>query len=260
MADLPNARGSIARVFRKVGLDFCGPFHIKLISGANNEFRKILKGLFKKESSEKFEDFLASESIQWHFNPPATPHFAGLWEAGVKSLKSHLKRVVGNNILTHEEFFTLVTQVEAVLNSRPLCSLSEDPNDDLALTPAHFLTGSPLTSLPDPDFKGIPMNRLRRWELIQRMTQTFWSRWTSDYLNRLQSRPKWYKGNQKFKVNEVILDKGENNSKLLNWNLAKIIEVHPGTDDITRVVTLKTGKGVYKRPVNKLVKLPFNCN
>ncbi|GFT34154.1 integrase catalytic domain-containing protein [Trichonephila clavipes] len=260
MADLPNARVSIARVFSKVGLDFCGPFHIKLISGANNEFRKILKGLFKRESSEKFEDFLASESIQWHFNPPATPHFGGLWEAGVKSLKSHLKRVVGNNILTHEEFFTLVTQVEAVLNSRPLCSLSEDPNDDLALTPAHFLTGSPLTSLPDPDFKGIPMNRLRRWELVQRMTQTFWSRWTSDYLNRLQSRPKWYKGNQKFKVNEVILVKGENNSKLLNWNLAKIIEVHPGIDDVTRVVTLKTGKGVYKRPVNRLVKLPFNCN
>ncbi|GFW33015.1 integrase catalytic domain-containing protein [Trichonephila clavipes] len=161
-------RGRPSDIFSDNGTNFVG---------ANNEFRKILKGLFKKESSEKFEDFLASESIQWHFNPPAAPHFGGLWEAGVKSLKSHLKRVVGNNIyiLTHEEFFTLVTQVEAVLNSRPLCSLSEDPND-LALTPAHFLTGSPLTSLLDPDFKGIPMNRLRRWELVQRMTQTFWSR------------------------------------------------------------------------------------
>ncbi|GFT54603.1 integrase catalytic domain-containing protein [Trichonephila clavipes] len=84
------------------------------------------------------------------------------------------------------------------------------------------------------------MNRLRGWELVQRMTQTFLSRWTSDYLNRLQSRPKWYKGNQKFKVNEVVLVKGEDNS----WNLAKIIEVHPGTDDITRVVTLKTGKKI----------------
>ncbi|GFW53902.1 integrase catalytic domain-containing protein [Trichonephila clavipes] len=112
-------------------------------------------------------------SIQWHFNPPATPHFGGLWEAGVKSLKSHLKRVVGNNILTHEEFFTLVTQVEAVLNSRPLCPLSEDLNDKFALTPAHFLIDFPLTYLPDPDFEGVPMNRLRRWELVQRMTQIF---------------------------------------------------------------------------------------
>ncbi|GFQ71606.1 integrase catalytic domain-containing protein [Trichonephila clavata] len=59
---------------------------------------------------------------------------------------------------------------------------------------------------------------------------------------------------------EAVLVKGEDNSKLLNWNLAKIVEVHPGTDDITRVVTLKTGKGVYKRPVTKIVKLPFNCN
>ncbi|GFU21860.1 integrase catalytic domain-containing protein [Trichonephila clavipes] len=146
MPEFISRRGRPSDIFSDNGTNFVG---------ANNEFRKILKGLFKRESSEKFEDFLASESIQWHFNPPAAPHFGGLWEAGVKSLKSHLKRVVGNNILTHEEFFTLVTQVEAVLNSRPLCSLSEDPNDDLALTPAHFLTGSPLTSLPDPDFKGI---------------------------------------------------------------------------------------------------------
>ncbi|GFR31493.1 integrase catalytic domain-containing protein [Trichonephila clavata] len=59
---------------------------------------------------------------------------------------------------------------------------------------------------------------------------------------------------------EAVLVKGEDNSKLLNWNLAKIVEVHPGTGDITRVVTFKTGKGVYKRPVTKIVKLPFNCN
>ncbi|GBM00440.1 hypothetical protein AVEN_179245-1 [Araneus ventricosus] len=113
--------------------------------GANNELRKILKDLFNKESTGKIEDFIASEGIVWHFNPPATPYFGGLWEAGVKSLKSHLKRVVGNTVLTHEEFSTLVIQVEAVLNSRPLCNLSSDPNDDFVLTPAHFLVGSSLT-------------------------------------------------------------------------------------------------------------------
>lgn len=321
MADLPNARVNISRVFTKVGLDFCGPFSIKLIPGrvkrtykcyvcifvcfvvkaihleivsnlsteafigamkrfisrrgrpsdlfsdnatnfvgANNELSKILKKLFKGESTENFEDFLAAEGIKWHFNPPATPHFGGLWEAGVKSLKGHLKRVVGNTILTHEEFFTLITQVEAVLNSRPLCPLSEDPNDDLALTPAHFLVGTSLTSFPEPQFKETPMNRLSRWQLVQKLAQTFWSKWSSDYLNRLQARPKWYKGQKEFKENEVVLVKGEDNLKLLSWNLAKIIKVHPGKDNIIRVVTLKTSKGIYTRPVNKIVKLPFDCN
>ncbi|GFX80569.1 integrase catalytic domain-containing protein [Trichonephila clavipes] len=105
-------------------------------------FVKFEKSYLKRKVQKK-ENFLASESAKRHFNPPAIPHFGDLREAEVKSFKSHLKRVVGNNILTKEEFFTLVTQVEAVLNSRPLFPLSEDPNDDLALTPAHFLIGSP---------------------------------------------------------------------------------------------------------------------
>ncbi|GBM51329.1 hypothetical protein AVEN_175771-1 [Araneus ventricosus] len=67
--------------------------------GAINELGKILKDLFKKESTGKIEDFITSEGVIWHFNPPATPYLGGLWEAGVKSLKSHLKIVVGNTYL-----------------------------------------------------------------------------------------------------------------------------------------------------------------
>ncbi|GBO33493.1 hypothetical protein AVEN_208733-1, partial [Araneus ventricosus] len=229
--------------------------------GANNVLnkvlRKILKDLFNKESTGKIEDFIASEGIVWHFNPPATPHFGGLWEAGVKSLKARLKRVVGNTVLTHEEFSTLVTQVEAVLNSRPLCNLSSDPNDDFVLTPAHFLVGSSLTALPDPDLTEVPMNRLNRWQLVQRLSQIFWKKWSKDYLNRLQSRVKWRKGDKIFKENEIVLVKNEDNSKTFNWNLAKIIKVHAGKDNVIRVVTVKTNKGIYQRTVNKIIKLPF---
>ncbi|GFV75166.1 integrase catalytic domain-containing protein [Trichonephila clavipes] len=102
--------------------------------GANNELRKILKALFKGKM-EEIMDFLSKEQIKWNFNPPSTPHFGGLWEAGVKSLKHHLKRLIGNSILSHEEFLTLVVQIEAVLNSRPICPLSKDPNDVETLTP-----------------------------------------------------------------------------------------------------------------------------
>lgn len=53
----------------------------------------------------------------WHFNPPAAPHFGGLWEAAIKSIKFHLKRVIGTQILTYEEFQTVVTRMEGILNS-----------------------------------------------------------------------------------------------------------------------------------------------
>ncbi|GFX65900.1 integrase catalytic domain-containing protein [Trichonephila clavipes] len=130
--------------------------------GANNELKKILKALFKGKT-EEIINFLSKEQIKWNFNPPSAPHFGGLWEAGVKSLKYHLKRVIGNSILSHEEFLTLVVQIEAVLNSRPICPLSNDSNDVETLTPVHFLVGSSLVAVPDPDYTEIPMNSLSRW-------------------------------------------------------------------------------------------------
>ncbi|GBM24593.1 hypothetical protein AVEN_157854-1 [Araneus ventricosus] len=223
--------------------------------GANNELRKILKGLFKRESAEQCEDFLASEGIKWHFNLPATPHFGGFWDAGVKSLKDNIKGIVGNAILTHEEFFTPITQVEAVLNSRPLCPLFEDHNDDLAFTTAHFLVGTSLTSFPEPHFKETSLNRLSRWELVQKLAQMFWSKWISDNLNRLPMRPKLYKGEKKFKENEIVLVKGDDDSKLLCWNLTKIIEVNPWEDDITRQVKVSINDLLIK-----LLNLPFDSN
>ncbi|GFS75768.1 integrase catalytic domain-containing protein [Trichonephila clavipes] len=224
--------------------------------GANNELRKILKALFKGKM-EEIMDFLSKEQIKWNFNPPSAPHFGGLWEAGVKSLKYHLKRVIGNSILNHEEFLTLVVQIEAVLNSRPICPLSNDPNDVETLTPAHFLVGSSLVAIPDPDYTEIPMNRLSRWQLVQRMNQHFWRKWSSEYLNRLQQRPKWCKGNVGFKEGDLVLVKPSENSDSLKWHLARILKLHPGKDNIVRVVTLKDKQGIYKRPVTKIANLPY---
>jgi hypothetical protein len=79
----------------------------------------------------------------WHLIPPNSPHFGGLWEAGVKSLKYHWKRIVVKVLLTFQEFNTLITQIEVCLNSLPLTALSNDPN---YLSPGHFLIGAPMTS------------------------------------------------------------------------------------------------------------------
>lgn len=81
--------------------------------------------------------------------PPSAPHFGGKWEAAVKSTKFHLQRIIRDTVLTYEEFSTLLIQVEAVLNSRLLCALSNVPDDVNALIPAHFLVGESLIVIPE---------------------------------------------------------------------------------------------------------------
>lgn len=116
-------------------------------------------------------DYLANHSITWHFNPPAAPHFGGLWEAGVKSIKYHLKRTIGNAICTFEEYNTILTQVEACLNSRPLYRVSNDADDLFVLTPGHFLIGQPFNALPEAaDFA---TSLTKRWKLLQHIVHQF---------------------------------------------------------------------------------------
>lgn len=92
-----------------------------------------------------------------------------IWEAGIKSVKYHLKHVTNNVSLTYEVFYTLLTQVEVVLHSRPLTSLFDSPEDCEILTPGHFIIGEALTALPDADFQVVPENRLSRYQQLCKM-------------------------------------------------------------------------------------------
>jgi hypothetical protein len=112
-------------------------------------------------------DALTRCNISWHFIPPRSPTFGGLWEANVKSVKRHFKRVVGDTSLNFEEMYTILARIEACLNSRPLCSASNDPNDLLVLTPGHFLVGEPLMAPVEPNLSPLPKNRLSRWQYIE---------------------------------------------------------------------------------------------
>ncbi|XP_031328450.1 uncharacterized protein LOC116159581 [Photinus pyralis] len=229
-------RGRCSEIFSDQGTNFIG---------ANRQFIELAQ-----QAATKL-------NLNWNFNPPGAPHFNGLSEAGVKAVKTHLKRVIGTQILTYEELYTFLTQVEALLNSRPLCAISQDPNDLQALTPSHFLNLEPLNSvIPDPDLSHIKLNRLNRWQLLQRMHHDFWKRWHLEYLHTLQQRSKWYNKTTNIRENALVLIKDEQKTPLF-WPLGRIIEVHPGTDGVVRVATVKTSHGIYKRPVVKLCPLPI---
>ncbi|XP_018377309.1 PREDICTED: uncharacterized protein LOC108770303 [Trachymyrmex cornetzi] len=128
--------------------------------GANNQLKELY-GLFNSnEHKNKINQFSLEHRVTWHFIPPIAPHFGGLWESAVKMFKHHFKRVIGELLFTFEEFNTFTIEIEGILNSRPISALSSDPNDLSALTPAHFLIGKPLNSLPELDLSSVPANRL----------------------------------------------------------------------------------------------------
>ena len=199
----------------------------------------------------------AIRKIEWKFNPPLAPHFNGLVESGIKSVKYHLKRALGDQHMTFEEMSSLLCRIEAILNSRPLCALSNDANEFDALSPAHFLIGSSLISAPERIFDDIPLNRLNRWQLVKATAQHFWRRFKNEYLHTLQQKSKWLKGDRNLKIGDLVLIHSDTTPSQ-NWAMGRVLQTHPGTDNIVRVVTLRTANGTLKRPVVKLFPLPCN--
>jgi len=139
---------------------------------------------------ESLRQLLVKDRTEYIFISPGAPHFGGKWEASVKSIKHHLKRVVGDRLITFEEFSSLLAQIEGVLNYRPLCALSDDPNDCEVLTPGNFLIGVPINTLPEPSATGIPESRLSQFQKLRVKLDHFWRRWVSEYLQRFQQNSK----------------------------------------------------------------------
>ena len=172
-----------------------------------------------------------------------------------KSTKTHLARVVASVKLTFEEFSTILTQVEACLNSRPLTSMSTADDDGIeVLTPGHFLIGKPLAALPDPSFSYRSISLLRRWHLCQNLVRHFWQRWCKEYLSIINRYNKWHNPTRNVVVGDIVMLQ-ESGTVPTKWPLGRVIETHPGKDNLVRVVTVKTAQGIYKRPVSKVAVL-----
>ncbi|XP_044751732.1 uncharacterized protein LOC123311726 [Coccinella septempunctata] len=183
-----SRRGRCAHLYSDQGTNFVG---------SSNEIKNMLR------------DTTSAETIEHHFLPGNAPHMGGLWESGIKAVKTHLKRVIGEQVLTYEEFYTVLTQIEAVLNSRPLTPLSSDVND------------------------------------------------LSEYLHTLQQRSKWLTSSPPPAIGTLVLIKSDN-APPLQWEMGRIMKVHPGLDNVVRVATVKTRRGTLKRPLLKLCPLPID--
>ena len=134
---------------------------------------------------------LSTKAIEWLFIPEHAPHFGDLWETSIKSMKHHLRKVMKKHILLIEHFTTLITQIECMLNSRPLTALSTDPNDLSAITPGHYLIGSPINLIPDMNSKKTNrLSNLKDFQQLQTIRNQFWKEWHRNYITSLQIRKK----------------------------------------------------------------------
>lgn len=224
--------------------------------GAKNELHQIYQMLYSQQEVEKIQQVCAEEEIVWHLNPPKAPHFGGLWEAAVKVAKTHLYCHLGNTLLSFEDLSTVLAEIEAAMNSRPLVPMTEDPNDFSALTPAHFIIGSTMHSVPSPNVCDIPRSRLDHYHQLQQLYQQFWHHWRTEYLQELQKDTRSRQPNTAISPGRLVVIVDEFQHPV-RWPLARIEAVHPGADGLVRVVSLRTPKGIIKRPVTKICLLPI---
>ena len=214
--------------------------------GANNELKLCLENLDQKS----IDGALSQLGIQWHFNPPLAPHFGGAWERLVKTTKIALKAVLKEMYVCESVLRTALTEVEAVINSRPLTHNSSEPSDYTALTPNHFLRGRAYnTTLPDHCSQN-EINSRKHWRQTQVIADHVNRRWLREYLPTLTIRSKWHKDVSPVSQGDLVIVVDYNLPRG-QWELGRVTETIMSDDGKVRSVRVRTAKNTYMRPVAK---------
>ena len=165
-------------------------------------------------------------------------------------MKRLLVKNIGTHLLTFEQLVTVLSEVEATLNSRPLLSLdSTSPDGVTALTSGHFLIGRPLLAPP------LKVDHLTKLPLLRTLISELWVRWRKVYLQSLQAHSKWKQASRNLRVGDVVLLKDDALLVRRTWPLALVMKTYPGSNGLIRVVDLRCNDHLYNRAVNRLVLL-----
>jgi hypothetical protein len=191
--------------------------------------KKELQRCWRILESEETRTFLPEKKIQWKFIVPRAHWWGGFYERLVKSVKLSLKKIFGNAMLDAEQMTTILTEIEAQINSRPLTYIGAEPNDLEALTQAQILIGRNLQAFPSKDTK------------VMKHTS-----------NALKKRLQYHQRLVNMHVGDVVLV-SEDNVPRGQWQKARVDATHEGRDGLIRSVTLRLPSGRHtRRPVQRL--------
>lgn len=231
----------------------------KTFKRAARLFREIME---HKDSSY----YLAEYKIQWSFNIEKSPWWGGVFERLIRSVKRCLKKIIGKSRLTHEELLTVITEVEMVINSRPLSYITQDDLEE-PITPSHLLIGRRLISLPEhlccdeeEEFSVTPQLLSRRMSFISRIIGQFWIRWKREYLLELREAHRLTfrqsPTREQIHIGDVVVVHSDDKRRGF-WNTGRVEEVIPGRDGeiraaVVRVYTGQKNTKLLNRPIQKL--------
>ena len=219
--------------------------------GAVNELKQLVASL----DDSSIQRTLADKGVKWIFNPPQAPHFGGVHESMVKAAKKAILAVLGNASVSDEEFLSAAVGAEGLLNSRLIVYVSTDVQDNVPLTPNHFLFGSTGGQFAPRSVDSTPFSVSRRWRYIQELVRQCWQRWLREWLPTLNSRRQWQKEQRNLSVGDVVVVVSPDAPRG-DWPLGRVLEVFPGRDGLMRVAKVLVGKKTMVRPVTRLCYLP----
>jgi len=212
----------------------------------------------------KINAYLEDSGCQWQFNPPHASHMAGSWERMIGVSRRILDAILlqhGNAKLTHEVLVTFMSEVTAIVNARPLTTVSTDPEHPEILSPAMLLTqkvGTP--PVPPGQFDNHDLFRAQ-WRRVQYLANIFWGRWKREFLSGLQDRRKWRTPKPNLQVRDVVLLKdGQENRN--DWPLGLVTKTFPSQDGRVRKIEVKVIRNgeqrLYLRPISEVILLVQN--
>lgn len=226
---------------------------------------KELKTLFANIQENEIQRRLTDLRISWEFITPRSPWHGGWWERLVQSVKRPLRKILGTNIPPFRELQTILTDIELLLNNRPLTTAPTDANEIAALSPGDLLYGLK-TKPPLPDTKRRafdPENSdaivlSKRWKHQQSIINAFWKRFHKEYLEYLRSaHRRTPTASHSIKIGDVCLLEDPAPSRAY-WPLARVLALEGGanSDGRRRTCTIKLQSGqVVRRPIQLLYPL-----
>ncbi|XP_055626306.1 uncharacterized protein LOC129768584 [Toxorhynchites rutilus septentrionalis] len=235
-----SRRGSPSEIYSDNGTNF---------QGASRELREQIENLNKN-----LGEIYTNTNTKWIFNPPSAPHFGGIWERLVKSVKQALGCMLNSRNPDDETLLTALAEAESVINSRPLTYLPLDSAEQEALTPNHFILLSSDGVIQPPKTLGEATAVTRgNWNLAQQMTDRFWSRWVREYIPTIAKRTKWFQDVNPPKIGDVVVvvNEGVRNG----WVRGRIASIAKGQDGRMRQALIQTASGFMRRPTAKVAVL-----